>query len=168
MLRLVNCLVRFRRTIDCIVQAGFFPAATFLLTIWYKRYEYQRRFAIFFSMASMAGAFSGLLAFAIEKMDGIGGRSGWQWIFIIEGLVPIATSFVVWKILPDSPETASFLDARERRFVIDRIAEETGSGEGRVTNNDKIQLHHVVSAFKEWRVWAKVFVYWGNSVGVYG
>jgi MFS family permease len=62
-----------------VAEAGFFPAATYLLTIWYKRYEYQRRFAIFFSMASMAGAFSGLLAFAIEKMDGIAERSGWQW-----------------------------------------------------------------------------------------
>lgn len=60
-------------------ESGFFPAATYLLTIWYKRYEYQRRFAIFYSMASLSGAFSGLLAFAIEKMNGIGGRTGWQW-----------------------------------------------------------------------------------------
>lgn len=62
-----------------VAEAGFFPAATFILTLWYKRYEYQRRLAIFYSMASMAGAFSGLLAFAIDKMDNIGGRSGWQW-----------------------------------------------------------------------------------------
>jgi MFS family permease len=62
-----------------VAEAGFFPAATYLLTLWYKRYEYQRRLAIFYSMASMAGAFSGLLAYAIEKMDNIGGRTGWQW-----------------------------------------------------------------------------------------
>jgi MFS family permease len=62
-----------------VAESGFFPAASFLLTIWYKRYEYQRRFAVLYSMASLAGAFSGLLAFAIEKMDGIGGRTGWQW-----------------------------------------------------------------------------------------
>jgi MFS family permease len=62
-----------------VAESGFFPAASFLLTLWYKRYEYQRRFAVLYSMASLAGAFSGLLAFAIEKMDGIGGRTGWQW-----------------------------------------------------------------------------------------
>lgn len=62
-----------------VAESGFFPAATFLLTLWYKRYEYQRRLAVFYSMASLAGAFSGLLAFAIEKMDGIAGRTGWQW-----------------------------------------------------------------------------------------
>jgi MFS family permease len=119
-------------------------------------------------MASMGGAFSGLLAFAIEKMDGIGGRKGWQWIFILEGLIPIACSFVVWKVLPDSPETAGFLTEREKKFVIDRIAQETGSGEGRVTNNDKIKVHHFVSAFKEWKIWAMILVFWGNSVGIYG
>lgn len=26
-----------------VAEAGFFPAASFLLTMWYKRYEYQRR-----------------------------------------------------------------------------------------------------------------------------
>ena len=134
----------------------------------YKRYEYQQRFAIFYSMASMAGAFSGLLAFAIEKMDGIGGRSGWQWIFILEGLVPIAVSFVLWKLLPDSPETATFLEKHEREFLVNRLAAETGTGSGRVTNSDKITLQHVLSAFKEWKIWAMIVVYWGNSVGVYG
>lgn len=46
---------------------------------------------MFFSAAALAGSFGGLLAAAIAKMDGIGGKSGWAWIFIIEG---IATVFV--------------------------------------------------------------------------
>lgn len=134
----------------------------------YKRYEYQQRFAIFYSMASMAGAFSGLLAFAIEKMDGVGGRSGWQWIFILEGLVPVIFSAFLWKLLPDSPETATFLEKHEREFLVNRLAAETGSGSGKVTNADKIRFHHVLNAFKEWKIWAMIVVYWGNSVGVYG
>ena len=31
----------------------------------------------------MAGAFSGLLASAILHMDGIGGKRGWAWVFIL-------------------------------------------------------------------------------------
>lgn len=46
--------------------------------------------AMFFSAASIAGAFSGLLAFAIAKMDGIGNLEGWRWIFILEGLVTVS------------------------------------------------------------------------------
>jgi MFS family permease len=151
-----------------VAEAGFFPAATYLLTIWYKRYEYIRRLAIFYSMASMAGAFSGLLAFAIEKMDGIGGRSGWQWIFILEGLVPCFCALWMWKLLPDSPETANFLEKHEKEFIINRIAAETGSGQGRVTNADKIRPHHIIDAFKDLKIWALIVVYWGNAVGVYG
>ena len=64
-------------------QSGFFPAATFLLTLWYLRYEVQRRMAVFYAAASLSGAFSGLLAYAIEKMDGIAGLPGWKWIFIL-------------------------------------------------------------------------------------
>lgn len=43
------------------------------------RRERRTRVAIFFGGAALAGAFGGILAFAINKMDGIDGRAGWQW-----------------------------------------------------------------------------------------
>lgn len=43
--------------------------------------------AIFFSAATAAGAFGGLLARGIVEMDGVGGKPGWAWIFILEGLI---------------------------------------------------------------------------------
>jgi len=46
--------------------------------------------AIFFSAATAAGAFGGLLARGITEMDGLGGLNGWAWIFIIEGLITFA------------------------------------------------------------------------------
>jgi MFS family permease len=45
--------------------------------------------AIFFSAATAAGAFGGLLARGIVEMDGLGGRPGWAWIFIIEGIITL-------------------------------------------------------------------------------
>lgn len=51
--------------------------------MWYCRHEIQFRQALFFSAASVAGAFSGLLAFGISKMDGVGNLEGWRWIFIL-------------------------------------------------------------------------------------
>jgi MFS family permease len=68
-----------------VTEAGLFPGVAYYLTNWYKREEIQLRQAMFFSAASVAGAFSGLLAFAIGKMDGIAGLHGWQWIFVLEG-----------------------------------------------------------------------------------
>lgn len=124
--------------------------------------------AVFYVAASLSGAFSGLLAYAIEKLNGRAGLSGWQWIFLIEGLVPVGLSLVIWKILPDSPETATFLTQKERDFLVRRLADETGSGHGQVTNQDKIQKHHVVAGLSDWKVWAAVVIFWGNTVGVYG
>lgn len=45
----------------------------------YLRYEVQSRMAVFYTAASLSGAFSGLLAYGIEKMQGIDGLGGWQW-----------------------------------------------------------------------------------------
>lgn len=43
----------------------------------------QVRIALFYTASALAGAFSGLLAFALAKMDGIGGLEGWRFIFLI-------------------------------------------------------------------------------------
>jgi hypothetical protein len=55
------------------------------LTQWYRRYEINFRIALFFSAATAAGAFGGLLARLINLMDGVNGYEGWRWIFILEG-----------------------------------------------------------------------------------
>jgi MFS family permease len=52
---------------------------------WYKRSQLGFRVAVFSSAQTFSGAFGGLLAAAISKMDGIGGKPAWAWIFIIEG-----------------------------------------------------------------------------------
>jgi len=57
-----------------------FPGVEFYLSCWYRRKEFGLRSAIFFSAAAISGSFGGLLAAAIGKMDGIGGRPGWAWI----------------------------------------------------------------------------------------
>ncbi len=52
------------------------------LTLWYPRHQLQLRIGYFFGAASLAGAFSGLLAFAISFMSGTRGLLGWSWIFV--------------------------------------------------------------------------------------
>ena len=89
-------------------------------------------------------------------------------IFILEGLVPAAMSLANWKLLPDNPETASFLNKHEKEFIINRLALETGSGRGRVTNQDKIKSHHIFAAFKEYKIWCAWVMFWANTIGVYG
>jgi len=74
----------------------------------------------------------------------------------------------MWKILPDSPETAKFLTVTERTILVRRIANDAGSGQGKVTNSDRIKKEHILAGLSDWKIWAATVIYWGNSVGVYG
>ncbi|KAF9230452.1 major facilitator superfamily domain-containing protein [Melanogaster broomeanus] len=75
-------------------EAGLYPGVAYYLTLWYPKYMYQYRFAMFTGAATMAGAFSGLLAFAINFMNGDGGLEGWSWIFVLEGLATVLVGLV--------------------------------------------------------------------------
>ncbi|CDR36729.1 CYFA0S01e03928g1_1 [Cyberlindnera fabianii] len=108
-----------------VFEAGLYPGMSFGLTMWYKRTEMQSRQALFYAAASMAGAFSGLLAFAIAKMDGAGGYEGWRWIFILEGILTVVVAVAAFKLMPDYPGTAKFLTPREREYVLWRAAKDS-------------------------------------------
>jgi len=61
--------------------------------------------ALFFSAATLAGAFGGILARGIAEMNGVGGKSAWAWIFILEGLLSILVSFIAYWAINDYPAT---------------------------------------------------------------
>lgn len=136
--------------------------------MWYARHEAQFRQALFFSAASVAGAFSGLLAFGIAHMDGVGGLEGWRWIFILEGILTVVVAVVAFFVLYDFPETATFLTEEERAFVVYRLKyqdfkDEREDGAVRVAQDDTFQWKFVKSAFLDWQIWTNVWVYWGKS-----
>lgn len=66
-----------------LFEAGLLPGCLYLISSWYRRYELQWRFNLFFSSSILAGSFSGLLAYGIANMAGVGGYNGWSWIFIL-------------------------------------------------------------------------------------
>lgn len=61
-----------------VFETGMFPGCFYLIGMWYRRAEAQKRYSFFFSSTTLAGAFGGLLAAAIAKMDGISGYRGWR------------------------------------------------------------------------------------------
>lgn len=124
--------------------------------------------AVFYSAASLAGAFSGLLAFAIQKMNGVAGLAGWRWIFIIEGIATVAVGTTCFWLLPDSPSTASFLKPEERRFLVTRLQNDAGTKTGHVTTSDKFEWATVHDGLVDWKIWVAVIIYWGNTISIYG
>ncbi|KAF4630025.1 hypothetical protein G7Y89_g8115 [Cudoniella acicularis] len=113
------------RVILGVFEAGFYPGCVYLLSTWYPRYDLQKRNATFYLIGSMASGFGGILAYGIMQMNGVGGHSGWRWIFILEGLVTcllaIASYFIVVDFPEDSPKSFHFLNEKEAAFIIARI-----------------------------------------------
>jgi len=114
-------------------EAGLFPGVAYYRSCWYKRREFGIRLAIFFTAATVSGAFGGLLAFGISHMDGDGGKPGWAWIFIIQGILTVFAGAASFFIVQDFPDTAKFLTTAERAFVIKRLQDDqqfSAGGEG--------------------------------------
>ena len=49
-----------------MTESGLFPGVVFYLSMWYKREEQHYRISLFFSAASLAGAFGGVLAWVSD------------------------------------------------------------------------------------------------------
>lgn len=45
-----------------VAESGLFPGVVYYVSMWYKRNEQHYRISLFFSAASLAGAFGGVLA----------------------------------------------------------------------------------------------------------
>lgn len=108
-------------------EAGLYPGIAFYLTTFYRRDEMQFRQSIFTSAAAVAGAFSGLLAWAIAKMHGIAGLEGWRWIFILEGIATVVVAVISYFFIANTPESAHYLTADEREYVAYRLKQDSNS-----------------------------------------
>ncbi|KAF9237557.1 MFS general substrate transporter [Melanogaster broomeanus] len=136
-----------------LMEAGLFPGVNFYISLWYPSAERSMRIAIFFSAATISGAFGGLLA--------IGGLHGWQWIFCLEGLATIIVAFAAFFLMYDYPDTASFLTERERSYVIDMLKEDS---RGLATHYD---FRFVLQALKDYKTYVQVGIYMGLLVPGY-
>ncbi|PFH54784.1 hypothetical protein AMATHDRAFT_134158 [Amanita thiersii Skay4041] len=132
-----------------IAEAGLYPGVVFYLSSWYRRSELGFRVAIFFSAATVAGAFSGLLAAAIANMDGIGGKPGWAWIFILEGLATTVAAFISFWVVQDFPETAKFLTEEERVFVIRQLHNDMQFSAG----GEPFKTRYLWDSLSDWKTW---------------
>jgi len=120
------------------------------------------------SITSLAGAFSGFLAFAIQHLDGKHGIAGWQWIFIIvrvllihrilhiidtftqEGVVTIAFGLLSWYFVPVSPRAIKLLTEKEREAYCRDLADDwSGDADTDGKHKEEFSWNEVTSAFTD-------------------
>ncbi|MCJ1316459.1 hypothetical protein MMC15_001780 [Xylographa vitiligo] len=131
-----------------MTESGLFPGVVFYLSMWYKRNEQHYRIALFFSAASLAGAFGGILAYGIGFMKGVGGLDGWRWIFILEGILTALVSLAAYRFIANYPATASFLSDSERAYIYARLKNDSDA-----TRDEAFAWRNVSQAFRDPKCW---------------
>ncbi|KAI5464418.1 major facilitator superfamily domain-containing protein [Mariannaea sp. PMI_226] len=141
-----------------VFEAGLFPGLVYYLTFWYRTEERSIRVAAILASATLAGAFGGAIAFGVGHMNQTQGLSAWRWLFLLEGLPSVLSAFLVWFLLPDYPETATWLTAKEKDLAALRLAEQGSHGSGQ-----SLTWEEAKSTILEWRLWCHYFIYFGIS-----
>jgi MFS family permease len=100
------------------------PGIAYYLSRWYRRSELAFRLAIYVAMGSFGGAFGGLLASGILKLDNFGSLTRWRMIFAIEGIGTIGLALIGFITMTDRPSTARWLTQEEKDLAIARIKSE--------------------------------------------
>ncbi|KAI9045066.1 putative transmembrane transporter [Aspergillus affinis] len=88
-------------------------------------------------------------------MHGISGYSGWRWIFIIEGLLSIASAIPKF-IIADWPEQAKFLN-EEKKLLKERNSRDVGEG-ARMDRLDAAAWKRIMS---DWKIYIGSLIYLG-------
>ncbi|KPI41108.1 putative transporter [Cyphellophora attinorum] len=146
-----------------LAEAGMFPGVILQMTYWYRPDEMSVRLLYFYMLGNLSGIFSGLLAFAFDTISGYGGLSGWQWLFLSEGLVTVVFGVAVNFILPDFPPTAKWLTEREKTFIQARLPPNAP----RAAEED-FSFREIVNTLKDRRLWLFTLIWATFTVGTSG
>lgn len=96
-------LERLLRFLLGVVIAGMWPGMAYYLTLFYPPSRTGKRIGMYFTAAQVSAAVVGIVSAGFQKMDGLGGLVGFQWMFLIYGLCAIVLGFVLLWWLPDRP-----------------------------------------------------------------
>ncbi|CAG8673081.1 14711_t:CDS:2 [Gigaspora margarita] len=143
-------------------EAGLIPGMIYYITIWYKRSEQNSRVSAVLWGPTFAGALSGLLSYAIiSLLDSKAGLSGWQWIFLVCGVITIIVSIVAYFLIFDSVDNVKWLNNEERKRV------SAGIKRDGLQDTEEISKDLVLECLKDWKVCVSMFIFCGISVATY-
>ncbi|RDW64814.1 hypothetical protein BP6252_10465 [Coleophoma cylindrospora] len=139
-----------------LAESIFYPAAHYLIGSWYKPSELGKRACIFHASSAAAGMFSGYLQAAVYKgLNGTLGHAGWQWLFLMDGIISLPIAFAGFWLYPDFPDStrAFYLTEADRELAKRRMQE--------IGRKERTELGWGVlrRVFGRWHVWALTVLY---------
>ncbi|CAK1356418.1 unnamed protein product [Cercospora beticola] len=102
-----------------LFESIFYPAAHMILGSWYKPSELAKRACIFHASSAIASMFSGYLQAGVYKgLNGTHGLAGWQWLFIMDGVISAPIAIAGLFLIPDLPENSRAFYLRKDQIVL--------------------------------------------------
>ena len=105
-------------------EAGFFPGVILYLTYWFPARSRGQVLGLFYFGAPLAFIFGSPLSGLLLELDGAGGLHGWQWMFLVEGLLASAVGIWAFFYLDDKPAAARWLPSAEKQALSAAIIQE--------------------------------------------
>lgn len=142
-----------------VAEAGFFPGIIYFLTIWYPSKLRGRIMAALICAIPISGLIGGPVSgWLLDALHQVGGLTGWQWLFLVEGFPSILLGIACLFVLRDTPEQAEWLSPADRMRLREIKAEEFPEVPG----------HSFRHALTSPSLWKLTFVYFSLGAGFLG
>ncbi|KAL2847213.1 major facilitator superfamily domain-containing protein [Aspergillus pseudoustus] len=138
-----------------LAESTFYPGMQYIIGSWYRKDELAKRSCIFHTSSGLGTMFSGYLMAGVYKLGGRGGFKGWQWLFIIDGVISLPIAIAGFFVLPDVPEISNpwYLTKEEVKLAQKRMELEGRKPRGPYT---KAKIKKI---FTSWHIYALTVLY---------
>ncbi|MDT7804334.1 MAG: hypothetical protein QOI78_7767 [Actinomycetota bacterium] len=123
-------------------EAGLFPAMMYMVTQWFSQKHRVTIVGLIYVAPCVAVIIGSPVGGALMELHGLAGLRGWQWMFLVEGLVTVLIGVFVWFFLPSRPTDAKWLTAEEAAVLSERAVGDTTASPTRVRGNLRRAFGH--------------------------
>jgi MFS transporter, ACS family, tartrate transporter len=141
-------------------EAGFFPGMILYMTYWFRQREQAQAVALFMTAQPISAIIGAPLSGYILDHFHWFGISSWRWLFAVEALPAIALGVVVFLVLPNRPEEATFLSQEEKNWLASELQKES-------ENKPHRGGASAASSLRSGRVWYLTAIYFAFMTGLY-
>ncbi len=142
-----------------VAEAGLAPGLLLYLTYWFPSYRRARMTVLWFIAIPISGMIGGPLSGLImDRMSGVHGWFGWQWMFLIEAIPTVFVGLLVLAVLKDSVQDANWLTQDEKNLVKQELAQDNQHKEGHASVKEFIA---------DKRLWLLAGIYFCVVMGQY-
>jgi predicted MFS family arabinose efflux permease len=116
-------------------EAGLFPSLMYMVTIWFAQKYRATAIGFLYLAVTIALTVGGPFGGALMELDGVAGLQGWQWMFMLEGILTVLIGIATWFLLPETPKDARWLTSPEAEILTSQAIGATPHTESKLRGN---------------------------------